>query len=100
MGTSVAIVGAYILASEIARHKDHKDAFAAYETLLRPYITTVQTLPPGAPKFAIPQTEWRIWILHTVLSVASFGIRVGAGRFFKRFFSPPAEAIKLPTYDI
>ena len=28
MGTSVAIVGAYILAGEIARHENHKDAFA------------------------------------------------------------------------
>jgi 2-polyprenyl-6-methoxyphenol hydroxylase-like FAD-dependent oxidoreductase len=100
MGTSVAIVGAYILAGEIARHEDHKDAFASYETLLRPYITKAQSLPPGAPRFATPQTEWGIYILNTVLSVVSFGVRVGVARFFKRFLSPPAESIKLPTYDI
>ncbi|CAF1450266.1 unnamed protein product, partial [Adineta steineri] len=81
MGTSVAIVGAYILAGEIARHENHKDAFASYETLLRPYITKAQSLPPGAPHFATPQTEWGIWTLHTVLSAASFGIRVGYGGF-------------------
>ncbi|UJR12502.1 hypothetical protein I4U23_016677 [Adineta vaga] len=99
MGTSVAIVGAYILAAEIAHHEDHKNAFASYETLLRPYITKAQSLPPGAPHFATPQTEWGIWILHKVLSVASFGIRVGAARFFRKFLSPPAESIELPTYD-
>ena len=100
MGTSVAVVGAYILAGEIARHQDHNDAFTSYETLLRPYITKAQSLPPGAPHFATPQTEWGIWILHRVLSAASFGMRIGVARLFGRFFSPPAECITLPTYEI
>ena len=100
MGTSVALVGAYILAGEIVRDEDYKDAFTSYETLLRPYITKAQSLPPGAPQFATPQTERGIWILNTVLRVASFGVRIGAARFFKKFLSPPAESIKLPTYDM
>ena len=100
MGTSVAVVGAYILAGEIARHQDHNDAFASYETLLRQYTTKAQSLPPGAPHFATPQTEWGIWILHRVLSAASFGMRIGVARLFGRFFSPPAECITLLTYEI
>ena len=42
MGTSVAIVGAYILAGEIATHDNHTDAFAAYEKVMRPYVTKAQ----------------------------------------------------------
>jgi 2-polyprenyl-6-methoxyphenol hydroxylase-like FAD-dependent oxidoreductase len=100
MGTSVAIVGAYILAGELARHEDYNEAFASYETLLRPYITKAQSLPPGAPHLANPQTAWGIWILHRVLSAASFGMRLGVTRLFGRYFSTPAESIKLPTYEI
>lgn len=99
MGTSVAIVGAYILAGEIARHENHKDAFASYESLLRPYVTNAQKLPPGAPRIATPETDLGIWFSHKVLGVVSFIIRTGAARPFTRFFSPPAEAIKLPNYD-
>ncbi|CAF1395730.1 unnamed protein product [Adineta ricciae] len=57
MGTTVAIVGAYVLAGEIAHHKDYKDAFASYETILRPFITKAQALLPGAPQIANPQTQ-------------------------------------------
>jgi 2-polyprenyl-6-methoxyphenol hydroxylase-like FAD-dependent oxidoreductase len=99
MGTSVAIVGAYILAGEIARHENHKDAFASYESLLRPYVTNAQKLPPGTPRIATPETELGIWLFHKILGVVSFAIRAGASRPFARFFSTPADAIKLPTYD-
>ena len=99
MGTSVAIVGAYILAAEIARHENHKDAFASYESLLRPYVTKAQKLPPGAPRIATPETDLGIWFFHKVLGVVTFLIRSGATRPFARLFSTPAEAIKLPNYD-
>lgn len=37
MGTSLALVGAYVLAGELARHDgDHTRAFAAYERRMRP----------------------------------------------------------------
>ena len=36
MGTSLALVGAYVLAGELAAHTDHRDAFAAYERIMRP----------------------------------------------------------------
>jgi 2-polyprenyl-6-methoxyphenol hydroxylase-like FAD-dependent oxidoreductase len=99
MGTTVAIVGAYVLAGEIACHEDHKDAFASYETLLRPYITKAQSLPPGIKRLATPQTGRGIWMRNKVLSVVSFGVRLGAARLFKRF-SSTTESFTLPTYDI
>ena len=36
-GTSLALVGAYVLAGELAR-SDHQTAFAQYERLMRPYV--------------------------------------------------------------
>jgi 2-polyprenyl-6-methoxyphenol hydroxylase-like FAD-dependent oxidoreductase len=44
-GTSLALVGAYVLADELARHRDHyAAAFAAYETRMRPFVALNQAL--------------------------------------------------------
>ena len=59
LGTSVALVQAYVLAGELARARgDHRAAFESYEALARPYVTTAQQLPPGgvngyAPRSAV-----------------------------------------------
>ena len=38
-GTSLAVVGAYVLAGQLAQHRsDHARAFAAYEAALQPYV--------------------------------------------------------------
>lgn len=44
-GTSLALVGAYILAAELARHgADYAAAFARYETRMRPFVEVNQAL--------------------------------------------------------
>ncbi|MFF3073642.1 FAD-dependent monooxygenase [Kitasatospora sp. NPDC057936] len=51
LGTSLALVGAYLLAGELAAARaagtGHRAAFARYEELMRPYVTRSQELPPG-----------------------------------------------------
>ncbi|MFJ9444516.1 FAD-dependent monooxygenase [Kitasatospora sp. NPDC101235] len=48
LGTSLALVGAYLLAGELATAAgDFRTAFARYEELMRPYVTRAQELPPG-----------------------------------------------------
>jgi 2-polyprenyl-6-methoxyphenol hydroxylase-like FAD-dependent oxidoreductase len=44
-GTSLAIVGAYLLAGELASHEDAADAFASYERIARPFVEANQDLP-------------------------------------------------------
>ncbi|MFC7876638.1 FAD-dependent oxidoreductase [Isoptericola sp. NPDC057391] len=51
-GTSLALVGAYVLAQELAAHPDHRDAFAAYDRRMRPFVAANQALAtenPGGP---------------------------------------------------
>lgn len=43
-GTSLALVGAYVLAGELAAHDDPTDAFAAYERTVRPFVEANQAL--------------------------------------------------------
>ncbi|MFF4380953.1 FAD-dependent monooxygenase [Kitasatospora sp. NPDC001547] len=48
LGTSLALVGAYLLAGELAAAAgDFRTAFARYEELMRPYVARAQELPPG-----------------------------------------------------
>lgn len=95
MGTSLSLVGAYVLAGELASHVDHRDAFAAYERIMRPYVDQAQDLPPGTPRLANPSTRVGIRVLHAVLRAGSSRI---AGPLRSRMFAPPAEKITLPDY--
>ncbi|KAK7995062.1 hypothetical protein PG990_013835 [Apiospora arundinis] len=67
-GTTASLVGAYVLAGELARHSDDdvQGALAGYDRVLRPFIGEVQKLSWGGPKLAAPQTDWGIWFFHLV----------------------------------
>jgi 2-polyprenyl-6-methoxyphenol hydroxylase-like FAD-dependent oxidoreductase len=97
LGTSHALVGAYVLAGELAAAAgDHRVAFTRYERIMRPYVTRGQKLPPGgvdtfAPKgrmavrLRVASMRWMTrWPLRAVL----------AGQFSK------AADIELPDYDL
>ena len=56
-GSSLAMVGAYILAGELAAHDDPRDAFARYETLMRPFAEANQNLAHGGGAFLLPRTQ-------------------------------------------
>jgi 2-polyprenyl-6-methoxyphenol hydroxylase-like FAD-dependent oxidoreductase len=43
-GSSLALVGAYVLAGELAAHADPADAFASYERIARPFMEANQAL--------------------------------------------------------
>ena len=95
VGTSVALVGAYVLAGELAAHRHHRDAFAAYERVLRPYVEQAQDLPPGTPRLAHPKSGAAVAVMRTLLrAAASPVLRPVRGRLF----SPPADRIQLPDY--
>ncbi|WP_406217911.1 FAD-dependent monooxygenase [Streptomyces decoyicus] len=58
MGTGAAIIGAYVLAGELALAEgDHRTAFARYEHALRPYVTRCQEGGRGAGEFLAPVTQ-------------------------------------------
>ena len=95
MGTSLSIVGAYVLAGELAAHVDHRDAFAGYERIMRPYVDQAQQLPPGVPRVANPTSRAGVALFHAGVRLASTRV---AGRLGARFSTPPADALELPDY--
>ncbi|CCH30442.1 FAD-dependent monooxygenase [Actinosynnema sp. NPDC047251] len=48
-GTSLALVGAYVLADELGRSDDHRTALARYEERLRPFVALNQALATENP---------------------------------------------------
>ncbi|EOD64036.1 FAD-dependent monooxygenase [Amycolatopsis vancoresmycina] len=61
MGTSLAIVGAYVLAGELAAADgDHTTAFGAYRDELRGFVDACQKLAVGNGKWFVPPT--RAWL--------------------------------------
>ncbi|WP_053662163.1 FAD-dependent monooxygenase [Streptomyces sp. MMG1121] len=56
-GSSVALVSAYLLAGELARHADHADAFAAYERQARPFAERNQALAAPGGTVLVPGTQ-------------------------------------------
>ncbi len=100
MGTSCALVGAYVLAGELAGHDDPRRAFAAYETRMRPYVERAQRIAPGAPGLAHPRSRAGVGVLRRVVAVAgSRPVRALTG-LLGGFGSPPADEIDLPDYRI
>ncbi|XXY45044.1 FAD-dependent monooxygenase [Sorangium sp. So ce269] len=95
MGASLSLVGAYVLAGELSRHANHRDAFAAYEKLMRPHVDRAQKLPPGVPWIAHPKSRLGISILHGVLRLA-FSPLVRPREGWSG--SSAADKIELPDY--
>ncbi|KAI9696998.1 MAG: hypothetical protein M1836_004959 [Candelina mexicana] len=78
MGTSIAFIGAYVLAGEISRQPDNiPAALESYERVLRPYVESVQHLLPGIPWIVNPQSAWGVKVFENV--IWSLGVLSASG---------------------
>lgn len=70
MGTSMAVIGAYILAGELQK-ADHDKAFKNYETQMRPLVSACQKLAEGAEWF-VPQTRLKLWMSRQIWKILPY----------------------------
>ncbi|KAI4289206.1 MAG: hypothetical protein L6R35_001533 [Caloplaca aegaea] len=71
IGTSLAIIGGYVLAGELLRHSGHVEAaLKGYGDIMQPHVNT---LPSGENmmQWFNPQTWWGISIRNAILAVAT-----------------------------
>lgn len=96
IGTTLALVGAYVLAGELTSDQEPFEAFDQYHKLVRPYVDNAQRLPPGGIRSFAPNTRLAIWvrIMTTRLMVS----RVFSPLAKKLLFSK-AESFVLPDYE-
>ena len=103
MGTSIAFIGAYVLAGEISRQPNNiPAALESYERVLRPYVESIQKLPPGIPWIVNPQSTLGVRVFETAL----WGVRVLSATGLTTLFSKLAaylpngrDSFKLPDYE-
>ncbi|MCC3328169.1 FAD-dependent monooxygenase [Nocardia abscessus] len=66
-GTAMALVGAYVLAGELAAHADNPGAgLARYEEVLRPFVKKAQQLQPGGLSAMTPKSRFGIRAGHAL----------------------------------
>ncbi|KAI6080349.1 FAD/NAD(P)-binding domain-containing protein [Hypoxylon rubiginosum] len=71
MGATGCLVGAYVLAGELARHaNDVSGALKAYETVVRPPVDEIQKLP-GVLGIFFPSSKLGVWILRNTMWAVS-----------------------------
>ncbi|WP_183576651.1 FAD-dependent monooxygenase [Mucilaginibacter sp. X5P1] len=67
-GTSMALVGAYVLAGELAAaNSDHFTAFLKYEWEMKGFIRKNQQLGLSVLKEMIPKSKMQVWFQNTML---------------------------------
>ncbi|MEU4744411.1 FAD-dependent monooxygenase [Actinosynnema sp. NPDC023658] len=81
MGTGTAVVGAYVLAGELAAaNGDHRTAFGRYEELMRDYARRCQRGGDRTGKFLAPASAFGLRARNTLLSnkvLLAMMLRVG-----------------------
>jgi 2-polyprenyl-6-methoxyphenol hydroxylase-like FAD-dependent oxidoreductase len=97
-GTALSLVGAYVLAGELAAAEgDHVRAFRAYQSRMQAYVEQRMELPPGGIKMAMPMTALGIRLRDT--STRLMTSRPFAGLLAKMAIGQP-DAIDLPDYSV
>ncbi len=97
-GTALSLVGAYVLAGELAAADgDHLRAFPAYQARMRAYVEQRMELPPGGIKLAMPMTSLGIRLRDAQIRVMTS--RPFAGLLGKMAAAKP-DAIDLPDYSV
>lgn len=99
-GTTLAILGAYVLAGELAKLPPGEHparAFKAYDEAFRPFVTQTQNFPVWVPRVVHPRSSWRRWVTQVGLGTM---IRVVTQPWIIRWIDQPADAedYKLPEY--
>ena len=120
MGTSLALVGTYVLAGELAREValdaapasdgarasdrgpasdgggvDHTAAVRRYEEIMRPLVKAAHTLPPGGADGFLPRSRFMLRMrVLTARFMHHWPMKQLVARMLDR-----SEAIELPRYD-
>ncbi len=98
-GSSLALIGAYVLAGELSRTDDLRAALARYEQFLRPHVGAAQNVRPAMLRRANPRTRAGIRLLHTgARAFASPAVRTSMSLIGQRFNRSAAEDVTLPDY--
>jgi 2-polyprenyl-6-methoxyphenol hydroxylase-like FAD-dependent oxidoreductase len=97
-GTSLALVGAYVLAGELAAHDDPAAAFASYERIIRPFAEANQALAVKEEgSLFLPRTQQELNARNRILSSLASG---GAIETSRNNSHEVHSSLRLPDYPL
>jgi 2-polyprenyl-6-methoxyphenol hydroxylase-like FAD-dependent oxidoreductase len=69
MGTSLALIGAYVLAGELAATAvdEYSAAFTSYQRQMREAVRRAQKFARDAHRALLPKSEYQMWMAHQVM---------------------------------
>lgn len=98
-GTSLALVGAYILAGELGDGGNVVSALGRYQRLMEPFVKGAGYVHPRALKLANPRTRYGIGVLHAGARLAASPIGRAIGAVTGRGLGAiTAKDLPLPDY--
>ncbi|KAJ3484204.1 hypothetical protein NLG97_g7112 [Lecanicillium saksenae] len=97
MGTSVALIGATILAGEISKHgvDNLQAAFEAYENAFRPYVETVQDIPSIIVRGPYCEGSAKRRFVNLLLSTTT---KLKLHKVFQTLILRANDPFRIPTY--
>lgn len=103
MGTSLALLGGYVLAGELSKITSNVDvinAFQAYQDVFKPFVEDTQKLPSFVPGFAHPSTAFKRRLFHNGIWILSNALRVmqKLPYFAKRLIPSDVDDFCMPIY--
>jgi 2-polyprenyl-6-methoxyphenol hydroxylase-like FAD-dependent oxidoreductase len=96
-GTSMALVGAYVLAGELASAPDHRAAFRRYEERMREYVARCQKFALGGIDGLLPRSRMFIRMRDLTLRVVPH--LPGGAKLFGDL-QAIANSVTLPEYKV
>jgi 2-polyprenyl-6-methoxyphenol hydroxylase-like FAD-dependent oxidoreductase len=73
MGTGMAVVGAYVLAGELAEADgNYALAFERYEGLMRDFVEKCQGIADGGTDWFVPRTRFRLWLSNQMWKILPY----------------------------
>ncbi len=112
MGTTCAIVQAYTLAAELvqldndqqassaAEPRSLQPALEAYDARLRKWIEGIQSLPPGVPALANPETAWGLEVLRYVIATFAWLSSLWVVKKISSWLPASDKRVQLPDFAI
>lgn len=95
IGTSLAMIGGYVIAGELANGAAPAAAFAAYERIMRPYVKKGQRLPGIVPRILWPHTRFGLAFLQRAMRVAGSPL---VKKLINNGFARASHELELPSY--
>jgi 2-polyprenyl-6-methoxyphenol hydroxylase-like FAD-dependent oxidoreductase len=99
-GTSIAIAGAYVLASELVQHDRPESAFAAYEHRLRDYVEKNQNLALRTDSTVLVRTGRQLLRRNIKLCLVPWLRRLGLVRLLQTKLRTAATDLSLASHDL